>query len=105
MDENEVLEAVISTAGLGRLLARVGFYGPSVVESCAAWAEMSLPIDMRPYGIVVDADGTHVTPPAALDLLIEQARSRSSPWQGALWSAAAAVLGTIAITFILKRRR
>jgi hypothetical protein len=102
LEPDEPSTAIITIAGLQQLLARVGYYGdPS--EAFARWGETNLPHTLRPYGIVLDAEGAHINPPEALDILIDHSRSRESPLKALFWSTLAATLGAIVYVIVQKR--
>jgi hypothetical protein len=101
-EADEVRTALISPTGLRQLLAKLGYYG-GLTEAFARWAETNLPHDLRPYGIIIDAEGAHVNPPEALDILIESVRSTPSPWKTLFWSTLAATAGAIVYTVVQKK--
>jgi hypothetical protein len=104
LGQDEPATALISTAGLQQLLSRLGYYGDTA-QTFARWAETNLPHNLRPYGIVVDAEGSRINPPEALDILIESVRARESPLKTLFWSTLAAGLGAIVYTVVQKRMR
>lgn len=103
--DEEPTQALISENGLRKLLIRLGYYG-TVGEAFAAWAETNLPHDMRPYGIVVDAEGAHINPPEALDVLITQVRSGGSgPLRTLFWAVLTAGVGAVVYAVVQKKIR
>lgn len=104
LGQDEPESALITPQGLAQLLARLGYYG-GLTEAFARWAETNLPHNLRPYGIAVDAEGAHVNPAEALDILIESVRARESPLKTLFWSTLAAATGAIVYTIVQKRIR
>lgn len=104
----EIPSVRISLAGLRRLLRRVGFLGPSLHVEFLRWAEVSLPLDMRPVGIEIGPDYAEVAPASALEVLIDEARGRQSPWAALGWATLAAGVGAVVYAVVdraLQRRR
>lgn len=97
--EAPVDEATLSVRGIQRLLSRLGYFGDAE-DAFIAWAEISVPLAMRPIGIVVDERGATVSPAAALDLLISQSGTRQSPWTVLLWGALGTALGTVMVLVV-----
>jgi hypothetical protein len=102
LGQDEPATATISSSGLQQLLARLGYYG-EIGDAFVRWAETNLPHGLRPYGLIVDAEGAHVNPPDALDVLIDQVRSRESPLKTLFWSTLAAGIGAVVYTIVQKR--
>lgn len=105
----QVEGARITVDALGILLRRLG-YREAVDAAFMRWGELNLPAEMRPYGITVSGDEATINPPGALNVLLDAARIRQSPWNTLFWAtmatgAGAVVYFTIGRVMMERRRR
>ena len=93
--------AQIPEEAVARMLRRLGYYG-ELGAAFMRWAEVSVPIALRPITFQTVTGTAYVDPPAVVDLLIGQSGAVESPWPRLIWGAVGTAIG--AVIYAIVRR-